>query len=92
MQIHQTLTPLRPLMEIIVIWNSRKLALEVDLVFLAVSGMVQDGVDVVEDVELRDLGFGICILGFGTSPIFRLPISAKLMNARRSELSLREPP
>ncbi|MGC2258144.1 MAG: hypothetical protein WA594_07570, partial [Candidatus Sulfotelmatobacter sp.] len=41
--------------------NARKFAAEVGGVALAVLGVVQDGVDVVEDVPLRD--GGVVVLG-----------------------------
>ena len=53
-QVHQLPAPGGPLPKVVVEGDARELALEVLLVLLAVGGVVQHGVDVVEDVELGD--------------------------------------
>ena len=65
---HELLAPGRPLPEVVVEGDAREVAFEVELVFFAVGGMVQDGVDVVEDVL-----FGEGLVGrnrvFGKNPV-----------------------
>lgn len=52
-ELHELLAPAGPLPEVVVEGDAGEFALEVELVFGAVGGVVQHGVDVVEDVLLR---------------------------------------
>jgi hypothetical protein len=50
---HQPLAPCRPFPKVIIERDTRELTLEIDFVFGAVGGMVQHGVDIMENI-----GFG----------------------------------
>ena len=58
-QRHECLAPRRPLPKVGVKRDAGEVALEVEPVFFAVGGVVEDGVDVVEDVVFGDWGLGI---------------------------------
>ena len=57
MQFQQPFAPSRPPGEVVVEGDSRKLPAQVELVSFAVGGVVQDGVDVIEDVCFGDVMF-----------------------------------
>ena len=63
MQLHQPLPPIRPLPEILIKRNSRKLALQIDLILRPIRGMMQDGVHVMENIDFGYSGFDIRLSG-----------------------------
>lgn len=57
-ELHELLAPGGPLPEVVVEGDAGEFPLEVEFVFLAVGGVVQDGVDVMENVLFGDGSVG----------------------------------
>ena len=64
-EFHEGFTPGVPLVELGRVGQARKFAVEVEFVFGAIGGMVENGVGVVEDDEFGDSGVVVVGLELG---------------------------